>query len=500
MISIGQMKHLARAATAVTMASLVLLTACGGGGDGPSIANGVRSQPPHPDARPLPALSGVTATYLGLGPAFPDQRPNVGDLREAPEAKRLTIDVRSGSWRNPQGHDGSSNAAEVVEFIKAFQTQSYREGGPNADLYLVEFGRKTLRVHGATGTERSLVRSAVSEINTALPWKRRILLGRDLSRPTAQTPQVPDDEIHLHFTTGKTSWPEDYNQPENGHFVVLGIGGSNRVPDSLTVLGGYAFIDRRAVGPNTERKRFTIIHELLHAYGLGAHVDPEMYPNSYMVPTVKNFGAVRPVFLSMDGEVLLAATRITPGTRVNDLTPNDLGNWTDTAFHLLGHADLDDTGGDTVQFGAGLRNGLAKPWAYGPAPRTRIRNNPSLSGSATWSGGLLGFSGNGRTVAGNAEIQIDLGSLDGSADFRQLESWNREAHPGQPGSGTVWGDGDLGYSIAVTSDRDRQGFGSTFAPGDDPGVVTGTFVGAEHEGTVGVLEHPDLSAAFGAVR
>ncbi len=219
-----------------------------------------------------------------------------------------------------------------------------------------------------------------------------------------------------------------------------------------------------------------------------------------MVPTLGNFRNVQPVFLSIDGEGLLALTRLTPGTRVNDITPDDLGNWTDTAFHLLGHADLDGTGDDIVQFGAGLRNGLAKPWAYGPAPHTRIQNNSALPKSATWSGGLLGFSGNGRTVAGDARIWIDLGSLNGSADFTGLESWNRNARPGQPGSGTMWGDGDLGYSIAVTSDGVRQGFGSTFAPGDDAGVVTGTFVGAAHEGTAGVLEHPDLSAAFGATR
>ena len=43
-------------------------------------------------------------------------------------------------------------------------------------------------------------------------------------------------------------------------------------------------------------------------------------------------------------------------------------------------------------------------------------------------------------------------------------------------------------------------FVSTFAAGDDPGIVTGGFVGARHEGAAGVQEHPDLSAAFGAAR
>lgn len=38
------------------------------------------------------------------------------------------------------------------------------------------------------------------------------------------------------------------------------------------------------------------------------------------------------------------------------------------------------------------------------------------------------------------------------------------------------------------------------AQGDDPGVVTGVFVGTTHEGAAGMLEHPGLFAAFGAVR
>ncbi len=42
--------------------------------------------------------------------------------------------------------------------------------------------------------------------------------------------------------------------------------------------------------------------------------------------------------------------------------------------------------------------------------------------TATWAGSLLGFTGAGRPVAGDAEIGIDLSSLQGRADFRELES------------------------------------------------------------------------------
>ena len=118
--------------------------------------------------------------------------------------------------------------------------------------------------------------------------------------------------------------------------------------------------------------------------------------------------------------------------------------------------------------------------------------------TATWTGSLLGFTGAGRPVAGDAEIGIDLSSLQGRADFRELESWARETHPGATGSGLVWGDGDLRYTIGVATDAGTEVFVSTFAAGDDPGIVTGTFAGVRHEGAAGILEHPDPSAAFGA--
>ena len=57
----------------------------------------------------------------------------------------------------------------------------------------------------------------------------------------------------------------------------------------------------------------------------------------------------------------------------------------------------------------------------------------------------------------------------------------------------MWGDGDLGYTIAVN--------GNTFVQtGGDTGTVTGAFLGRAHEGMGGVLERNDLSAGFGGKR
>ena len=61
------------------------------------------------------------------------------------------------------------------------------------------------------------------------------------------------------------------------------------------------------------------------------------------------------------------------------------------------------------------------------------------------------------------------------------------------GQGTLWGDGDLAYSIEVQGN-------SFWQDGGDDGEVTGTFLGAGHEAMGGVLERADLAAGFGGLR
>ena len=90
-------------------------------------------------------------------------------------------------------------------------------------------------------------------------------------------------------------------------------------------------------------------------------------------------------------------------------------------------------------------------------------------------------------------MTIGLATLDGTLGFTGLESWTANAAPGAIGTGNLWGDGDLGYSIAVK--------GNTFAQtGGDEGTVTGAFLGAAHEAMGGTLERNDLAAGFGGKR
>ena len=198
-----------------TLAAFVLLSACGSGGEPPSSGDGAPSSVPPPSfpsphalAKPLPTEVYVSESgrHVGIGPAFANERPDIDDLEDRSRCQAL--EVGSGRWRDPLGRDGSAGSAEVVRFLRSFQTQQDREGG--GDLIFVDFGaQKTLRIDGtARASERRATLAALRNINTSLPWEHRILFGPDISERLA-TEDIPDDEIHIHFTDGKTLWPTD---------------------------------------------------------------------------------------------------------------------------------------------------------------------------------------------------------------------------------------------------------------------------------------------------
>ena len=113
-------------------------------------------------------------------------------------------------------------------------------------------------------------------------------------------------------------------------------------------------------------------------------------------------------------------------------------------------------------------------------PPFSLHDNHALSGTALWTGRLLGFDRKGNVVAGDAEIRVAMEALRGSAAFTSLKSWSVGSAPGAIGSGAAWGDGDLRYSIAVN--------GNTFTQiGGDDGTLTGIFTGESHEGAAGTL-------------
>ena len=233
----------------------------------------------------------------------------------------------------------------------------------------------------------------------------------------------------------------------------------------------------------------TLVHELLHALGMRAHVEPSSFPDSVMNVERERNGPGHVIY-PVDREALQAAyTLLEPGTLPDQLV-EDLGAWDDTSFYLRG--DIAFAGGNAA-FGVASRNGLAQPWAFGPTPWTDLADNPILSETVTWSGRLLGFTPAIEAVGGAADLAVELETLDGQLDFTGLEHWGANADPGPVGSGGIWGDGDLQYLLNV--------HGNTFVQsGGDEGTVTGAFFGATHEAMGGVLERTDLTAGFGGAR
>ena len=236
----------------------------------------------------------------------------------------------------------------------------------------------------------------------------------------------------------------------------------------------------RIYAENGETEAAIILaHELIHALGIG-HAIRGM--ESVMMSTPPTSDAPVTMLYLQDRQALHALySRLDPKDLVTDL-----GAWDDEVTHLVG-------GNGYVAFGVSGANGYMEPWAYGYRSEISLAENTELSGTVEWNGLLLGFTSNDLPLSGNAQLTVQMDDLTGGAGFTELETWTVGTMPGNAGTGTTWGDGDLLYSILVTGNTFRQ------ISGDD-GRLTGIFVGAEHQGAAGTLERSDMIAAFGAMR
>ena len=286
-----------------------------------------------------------------------------------------------------------------------------------------------LRVIGpSTPREREIVAGVVEAINLSLPLGMRIRISppdqgyslRDRVRSDGRfygghpMPGV----INVEFLDCT-----DYVKCGRAAATTWASGGSGGVERA-----GYVQFSRgtHAHG-NDERVRILMAHELLHAVSVDHHVGPQFH--SIMTARDHYAHATATILTPLDREAINALYRqLEPGDR-----PTVFGPWQSTSLHLVGEARH-------VDFGVALRNGYTEPWAHGARPVSTLGNNRALSGTVTWRGALLGFSGR-QPVDGDAAIGVQLGTLTGTAGFTGLEY--REG-------GTTWGDGDLAYAIAVT--------------------------------------------------
>ena len=396
--------------------------------------------------------------------------PPVRELQRTGE--RNGVEVSKGSVRD------ASVAADVIEYLRPRAVHSEVTGLATFSL------PPTVRVvEGTSEKYTGYAVRAVQIVNAALPHDARISFGDTPAPDPLNVDDVPRGNIHIEFTP-QAQWPEGSVPHERAvgntqsRITYYSRAQRNEVVDADA---SHILIDSMEVQDFSEEKIvYVIVHELLHALGFSGHTDPERFPDATLNP---NIPVNLPRFLlsSIDRDALLAAyARFGPGALPEEITAQNLGPWDEASLHVRG--DLGIPGGE-VSFGAAFRNGLAQPWASGPAPPMDLAQNRGLSGSATWSGALLGVTPAGEVVVGDSSLGVNLANLDGRLDFTGM----------QFEGGGMWGDGDLGYSIEVR--------GNAFNNTDgDAGVVTGAFFGARHEGMGGVLERSDLSAGFGGKR
>ena len=449
----------------------LVVASCGGGGGGSGTA--VVRPAKLPDLPLQFAATASNAPVLYVGSSL-----HVG-ADVAPPANRLTPSAVHGDVRVSHGRvtDGIG-ADELVAYLSADgEVSEY-----NSTAGVKRFGTTPPTVRVVAGTSAQFLDEtvrAVQLINAALPhdWQIRF---NPIPGP-AGADRAGRGEILVEFLR-REDWPIDYAATSP-----MAVGFSHWWSSHTgEILDARVWVDNTRIGNDVDRME-TVVHELIHAFGRG-HPDPNRFPNSIM--NVPSTGTEGHVLHPLDREALLAVySRLEPGTQPASVA-DDLGPWADTSMHVRGKIT---TGNSSTTFGVALRNGLGQPWVTGPAPYTDLADNPELTGTASWSGQLLGLTPSAEAVAGDADLSIRLTTLEGDLDFTNLESWAAGRAPGAIGTGTTWSDGDLSYDIGIR--------GNTFVrTGGDSGNVTGAFFGPRHEGMGGVVHRTDLSAAFGGTR
>jgi len=233
--------------------------------------------------------------------------------------------------------------------------------------------------------------------------------------------------------------------------------------------------------------RSVILHEFLHALGIWGHVDSIEFPDSVMGTageTIPNLGYI---ISQIDREVL----QIMYMSQESDLY-NDWGEWSDLSHHLMGR-----TADDAMSFGVALFNGLPQPWVRGAVPPTGLADNSRLSGTATWSGKLMAYSGP-SPLFGDASLQVGLATLgnpgaEQDLRFRDIFYLNRY---GSDSDDRWFHTRDIDYKVKLTGNS----FYNVSDEGYEEGLVAGAFFGRSHEHMGGTVKRTDLVGSFGGSR
>ena len=398
---------------------------------------------------------------------------------------------------------GGVPAERVINYLKAHASGGpwlVHGGiiGPDATYYgdpgLVRFATPPTvsLAQGADDRDRAIFHHAVSLMNRALPYDQHLIIDPTEKIYNIEDPfeAIPDGEIAVAFISGPLPG-DQYGAAGQARSDVWYVYDAEL--DRSKKLRRAAAVELEDVLIYSDQSEVTdLVHELLHAVGFGGHISYDDFPDSQMNDTFR--GDLDGSLPAIDAAALQALyTRLGEQLEENDLSPHSLGDWSRETIHLDGRIATKHSSGSVgrIKFGVSHNNGISMPWTRGIDPGRALADNLN-QGTASWTGGLLGYTPELQPVGGKAEISVDFDTMNGSANFTELQVWPVGTLPGRLGTGLIWNTGELEYDITV-------GGYLFYSTGGDDGTVNGQFYGEYHEGVAGSLERQDLTAAFGAV-
>ena len=463
----------------VALAVCTALTACGGGGGGDPA-------PQIPPTNTPPQTEPETTT--------PESPSNAGSL---PNPIRFVLRTTNrDSFVHPTQENWNPppipTQAQVERYLRTFDDN----GNPR------RFDSPPV-VRFATGTRperRAAALQGIHTVNAFLPNDWHITVGPDMNgNGVLHGADVPEGVIFVDLGTPQHVLDRVTTTGAQGY-------ASNEYAAGVVQSSVIRVAVNEGTGPTGSNVQVlhAVTHELLHAIGFYAHVNPAEFGYSKLQDVYAPEAANCPDYKTCFPPLNYGLPMI-DGEAVQALY-TDFDGWDSTVLRIEGVFDRDIVvrsrqscrednscyipAGEVARFGVDWRNGLARPWVTGHTngeSEYSLANNRSLTGTVSWAGALVGFTPSKDAVSGDAMIRVNMNSLNGSVDFDNLQ---------YHATGQTWNDGDLDYSIKVYQSLFHRTSG-------DEGDLSGRFVdhGEDFQrGAVGTLERSDLTAAFGASR